>query len=513
MKLHLIYAPLLAATKNVKQRELGEAIEPPLSILYLAAAVRKAVPNLEIKATDGLLKGYEKTITEIDKFAPDVIGISTATANATGAYKLSRWIKVKSPKTLVIMGGVHPTSLPQDVLIRSGADFVALGEGETILSEIIKKFSSQQSTDLSSKLSALSSIKGLAFLEKGKLVTNPFMPLISNLDSILFPARDLINLNDYAGWMVTQKTPETTIFSTRGCPFNCHFCSNKVWKLQKPFLRFRSPKNVMDEVEMLVKDYGIKEYFDNADEINSFLPWTIDLCQEKIKRKLTLPWKGNVRADKITPELARLLAKSNCWYVHLGIESGNQETLDGVAKHITLAQVIDCCRMLKKEKIKICGLFMSFNAWEKDGQLEYETVKDCENSLAFAKNLLDQGLIDNMTWSQATPYPGSALYHTAQKYKLIPRIYQGKWEYWHHTWGFVMKLPKVSEKDRLRIKTKGTLLQTIAMLKTGHLTLASLPFLLIRGLGLIKQFLLLLGSKFTNRRVRRGVPQFFIFNF
>jgi len=142
MRLHLINAPSLPlpGIDRLQKGELGETMFPPLSILYLAGQVRKDLPKTEIKVTDGFLIGAEKTYSEVDKFSPDVVGISTATVNATGAYKLASWIKRKNPDTLVIMGGVHATSQIEDTLKKSKADFVAIGEGEKILVEVIKRF-------------------------------------------------------------------------------------------------------------------------------------------------------------------------------------------------------------------------------------------------------------------------------------------------------------------------------------------------------------------------------------
>ena len=490
MRLQLINAPALLThgLEGVKRQELGETMSPPLGILYLASYVRRELPEIVIKITDGLLTGSNKTKREIDNFDPDVVGISMTTASSTGGYQLSRQIKSKSPRTLVILGGIHPTSVISDALTKSNADLVAVGEGEKILVEVLKSFAAMKNFRRLSA-GAFSGIKGIAWLDRGKVRQTPLMPLIPDLDSIPYPARDLLDISRYHGWVVGKNRPETTILSTRGCPFNCHFCSNRVWKLQLPYLRLRSPKKVMDEVEMLIKDYSIREYFDNADEINSALPWVTAYCQEKIRRKLTTPWKAMLRADKMTKDLAKLLKKSNCWYVHLGIESGNQRTIDGVGKYITLEQVISCCRLLKKEGITICGLFMFFNAWEKNGRLEFETVKDSLNTLTFVKHLFSEGLIDYMTWSQTTPYPGSKLFDTALKHRLIPRRYLRHWQYFNHSWSFVMKLPGISDRERLMVKTRGAVLQTLYLIKKGHLPLDTFPYLLTRGFALLKRII------------------------
>jgi len=244
----------------------------------------------------------------------------------------------------------------------------------------------------------------------------------------------------------------------------------------------------MDEVEEMVKEYGVREYFEQADELNSSFKWAIALCEEKIRRKITVPWKAQIRADKMNEDLARAMAKSNCWYVHLGIESANQRTLNGIGKRVALDQVINCCKILKKYGIEICGLFMLFNAWEEDNTLEFEDVEATENTFRFARRLIDERLIDYITWAQATPYPGSDLWDTALKYDLIPEQYMGKWEYWNHVWSFVMELPGITGKERTIAKTQGSLLQVRALIRAGNIQWNSAPYLITRGLGLVKRF-------------------------
>ena len=492
MKLHLLTSPMLPTfgINRVKKGELAESMYPPLGILYLAAYIRKFFPEVQIKATDGLLKGFPETQKEIQDFSADIIGISSFTGNFTGAVKLVRFIKKQQPNVLVILGGVHVSNLIADSLKRSQADFIAVGEGEDILKQIISKyhkFKNQKNSSLLTLSSQLNSIPGLAYLKNGRFHQNPLMPLIKNLDDIPFPARDLIDLKDYHGWSVAKFRPEVSLFSTRGCPYSCTFCSKGVWKLQKPFVRLRSPQNVVAEIKELINKFGIREYYDWADEINSSYEWAIALCQEKIKQKMTIPWKCYVRADKITPEIAHLLKKSGCWYVQMGIESGNQKTIDHLRKMITLEQVEKSCRLLQKEGIKICGLFMLYNAWEENGQLGFETSSDSLNTLKYANGLIKKGLVNNITWSHATPFPASCLYDVAQKYNLISKKYQNHWEYWNNTWSFDMDLPGISEKERQWVKIKGSFYQAYSMIRTGNLPLNSLPYLFTKGLSLVSR--------------------------
>jgi radical SAM superfamily enzyme YgiQ (UPF0313 family) len=196
-----------------------------------------------------------------------------------------------------------------------------------------------------------------------------------------------------------------------------------------------------------------------------------------IKRNTAVTWKTQLRAYPLDEELVELMSKSGCWYVHLGIESGNQQTLDGIGKKITLAQVQEACMLLKRYKIKVLGLFMLFNVWDDSG-LKYEDLTLTLNTLSFAKKLVKSGLIDYLGWSITTPYPGSPLYEIALNNDLLKPHIKGNWDAWIKDDFFVMQLPGISDRDIARIKTKGSILRGICLLKSGGFSIKDLGYLI-----------------------------------
>lgn len=449
MKIQLVNAPFLESDKSGTFQPMAY---PPLGIMSLASYLRKNIPkNLEIKLTDGTLLGKEKAVQEIVDFSPDILGVSSFTPTSTGGYWLINEVKNVLPQTFVVVGGVHASSLPEDVYQRSKTDLVVIGEGEKTLLEIVKA-----KTEVNQK-NGFENIPGLAIYNKNNLFRTPPRQFIQNLDNIPFPNYDLVeNLDKYRGWFFRKQSPETIIMSTRGCPYHCFFCTDVIWKSAKPYLRVRSPKNVADELEILAKNYGFKEYFDQADEFNCLVPWAIEVCQEIKKRKLGLTWKCQLRADRMTEELARNLAKAGCWYVHLGVESANRRTLKGIGKGITPEQVEKTCKMLKKYGIKVYLLMMTFNIWNENGKLAFENARQSSNNLNFAKHLIDKGWADFFGLNRTTPYPGSPLFTFSLKHHLIPKKIIGHWEKWNTTWGIPLNLPNVSQHDYTRLKLQGT---------------------------------------------------------
>ncbi len=470
MKVQLVFSP---STLGSKYEALGEKMWPPMGILYIAAYLREKMPDIELSVVDGGRLGYDETLKKILEFKPDILGLSVFTLMANGAARLSREVKKLMPDVKVVVGGPHPTALTEEVLKDTGADLALIGEGEASFYELVKALKEKKGT---------SNIPGLAWLQGSELRSNPAPCFIDPVDQIPFPAWDLIDFRDYHGWIFSKQNPESTMLFSRGCPFECVFCSNEVWKTSKPALRLRSPKNIVDEMQYLKEKFGILEIFDQSDEFNNSLEHALKVCKEIKDRGLGITWKAQLRARPVTEDLAKAMAEAGCWYVHLGIESGNQETLDGIGKKITKADVENACRILKKYGIKVCALFMIYNVWEENGELKFEDSAMCGNTYKFARDLIKKKLVDYTGCSIATPYPGSKLYKIAVKYGLINERYVGQWDIWQKESLFVMDLPGISKREQNMVKLKGELFRVGDVIRNMDFKIKDIPFLIKRGL-------------------------------
>jgi radical SAM superfamily enzyme YgiQ (UPF0313 family) len=476
MKVQLVFAPGLSQSSL---EVLAESMWPPLGVLYLASYLRAKMPEVVIKVTDGCRIGYKKTWDEVTAFKPDILGISFYTTTAHGASALARKVKRSLPGTMVIMGGPHATALPLETLRQSTADLVVVGEGEETLFQIVRNKTEGRPA------SELYSLPGVWAREMDGSVEevheNPPAQFIKNLDSVPSPAWDLIDFSDYKGWFLSKKHPEAPILSARGCPFWCTFCSNAVWKSSRPTLRLRSAQNIADEIELLYRRFGIREFFDQADEFNSSHKHALDVCAEIKKRGLGLTWKAQLRVKPFTEELAKAMAEAGCWYVHIGIETGNQETIDGIGKRILLTDVEETCRLLKKYNIKVLALFMLYNVWEQNGELRFEDTQMSLKTLAFARNLVRKRLVDYISWSVTTPYPGSKLFDIARRHSLIHLRFLRDWEAWQKDELFMMSLPGIDRRQQGRVKRKGEWLRVECMLRSRAFKMKDIPFLVKRG--------------------------------
>ena len=468
MKVQLINSPQKAG-----QDSSGfECLYPSLGLLYLASYAREKNSDFEFKFTDGLLLGMEETIERVKKFEPEILGISYTTCACEGAYDLINALKELDKDILIVSGGAHPTALPEEVMQRSATDICVIGEGEETCFEILQG-------------KELEKIDGIVWRKNGELVQNSPRQYIENLDDIPFPARDLIeDRSVYKGYYLVKNKPDMVIMSSRGCPYNCNFCSNPVWKVCKPYVRFRSPENIVKELIELKEKYGAREIFDETDDFNISTKQAMKVSQAIIDADLGLSFKFQIRANHLTEELAENMKKMGTWLVFVGAESGNQKTLDGIRKKITPVDIERASKYLSQKGIKVYGLFMLFNVWEDHGNLCYESIEDCNNTIDFAKSLLRKGYMHFMGSSLANPFPASDLWDIALKYNLIES--PNDWSSWNDLWRFNLKLPGINENDWRKVKARAGRIQALQTFKSGQINIGALKPMVRRGLKLVR---------------------------
>jgi radical SAM superfamily enzyme YgiQ (UPF0313 family) len=244
---------------------------------------------------------------------------------------------------------------------------------------------------------------------------------------------------------------------------------------------------VVDEIEYIVTELGIKEIYDQTDEFNGNLKWAKAVCDEIIRRGLKVSLKAQLRSDRVDQELAERMAAAGFWLVLFGVESGNERTLQGIDKRTTPEINYQALKIMKAAGIKTFALLMAFNVWEKNDALCFESKEETLNTLRYIKMLIKEGVVDLMSWSLTTPYPGSAVYDIAQKYHLIPRDLLGRWELWDSSERMIMQLPGISERDWVIIQNKGKRLQLLLLLKSGTFSVKSLPLYVKRGMSQLRK--------------------------
>lgn len=429
------------------------ANHPNLGVLYLISHLREHINDIELSYLDAHID-LKEHLRQLEIIQPDFYGLSFSVMREKDAFITIRAVRERFPDLLIVCGGPYPTVMAEHIFKELPVDVCVIGEGEKTLLELVMAYKEKR---------ALDGISGIVFRKNDRIVASAKREFIPDIDSIPFPAWDILDFKKYEGSYQFMAKPNTAIITSRGCPFDCVFCANAVWKLSRPWLRMRTTDNVCREIDYLYK-LGIRELSIRSDEFNPVLSWAIELCKGIQKLGLKdLYLQGNIRADKMTEELALEMKRCNFWLVQVGIESGNQRTLDGIGKKITLEQITNACRILKKHGIKVYGYIMIYHAWEENGEFCHETPEEVDRTLKFVKSLKKQKLIDYMSFSTTTPIIGSRLFEIAKRHEKLRKDKDVD-----DLADFTMTLPGVSEQAMKRSRRKGLILQLSLNLLSGH---------------------------------------------
>jgi anaerobic magnesium-protoporphyrin IX monomethyl ester cyclase len=293
------------------------------------------------------------------------------------------------------MGGPHASFLPSETLRKCPQlDIVCVGEAERTIHELAQAVEDKMS---------LSNVRGIVYRSGNHIVEAPPQPLINDLDSLPFPARRLLPMNQYT--VLGKKTTIGHVITSRGCPFNCIFCASSLLFGRK--FRARSPKNVIDEIEEVVSDYNpdTLEFTDDLFTLNRRRVEAI--CDEMKTQGIDIPWACSSRVDTISRELLTKMREAGCTFIFYGVESGSQRILNQMRKGIRLGQIEDAVRWTKEIGIETLASFII--GWPN------ETMDDIKNTLNFAKRLDT----DYVEFNLATPYPGTELYRLVKKERLL----------------------------------------------------------------------------------------------
>jgi len=396
MKVLLINPPaeneILSCNPEIIKSERG--FDPPLGLLYLAGYLKK-YSNYKLKLIDAPVErfDYPKLQKEIQKFSPDVIGITAMTFTLIDVLKTVEVAKRVCPKTKIVIGGPHVQIYPEETANLKNVDYVVLGEGEKIFLELIKNINNPEKLKL---------IKGLVFRENDKIINTGRPDYFNNLDEIPFPPREILPYKKYFSLLAKERII-TTMFTSRGCPFQCAFCDRPA---MGRIFRARSAKNVVDEIEECLK-MGIKEIFIYDDTFTVNKPRVIDICNEILKRKLKFTWDIRARVDTVDEELLVLLKKAGCERIHYGVEAGTQKILNVLKKGIALEQALKAFKLTKKIGIQTLAYFMI--------GAPTETKEDVLKTMKFMKELNP----DFVQITLLTPFPGTKVYQWALEQKIF----------------------------------------------------------------------------------------------
>lgn len=406
----------------------------PLGLCYIASILRSADHKCLVLDGDfgfGDPTNYEKIVADyeyylnalhnidlpiwkrissvIQAFKPDIVGIAVMTGTYGAAKNVAEIVKEYDFSIPVIVGGPHPTILPNDTAREDSFDIIVRGEGEYTMLDIVNCLE---------KGNSLNRVEGITYKKEDNIYNNPPRPFIEDLDSLPIPSRDLIYEKE-------KYDPDAFgfIITSRGCPYNCIYCSSpKIWGRK---VRYRSPENIIAEIEEVIKNFKTKKFRFNDDVFSLNKNRALNICELLINRKLEIAWMCDTRVNLVSYDLLRKMKEAGCRRINLGVESGNPQTLKFIKKKITIEKTKQAFKMARECGIPTTAYFMA--------GFPNESREQILDTIAFMKDIEPA----TPCWSIVTPYPGTELYEIAKKSGLLPRI--SDWStFFHHSPGILL---------------------------------------------------------------------------
>lgn len=436
---------------------------PPLGLAYVAAMLEQ---DFEVRIIDCMAEGLaskkmlsselnlwgldlEELRLRAPLWEPHVVGISCmfssqeeAVLSVAALYK--EYARLNNKKILTVVGGPHPSAGPKPVLNNKDIDFVVIGEGEIPFYQLCLAVQGGKEPK---------SINGVGYKDaKDKMHVNDKCQLVKNLDQLPFPARNLLPMDKYTSldsYYQPQNKPFTNMILTRGCGSQCSFCS-----VPRNFgrrCRLRSPAKVLEEMEILVRDFQIQEVYFEDDNFFWNLDYAQEICDRLIEANLDLIWScpAGLVARGYDRKLIAAMKKSGCYSVTLNAESGSDRVLGEIVKSPNDRDVvINLVKDLKKAGLEVKGNFRVGFPGESRTEIE-ETYK-----------LISRLELSQFRIHTAVPFPGTGLWDKCLKENCFARTFRFKEyltnEFFINSSNFTVEsLPRIMEEHEKNLWKKG----------------------------------------------------------
>lgn len=411
----LINPPWVSKDENIWNGIKGAM--PPLSLLSIGAYLEARGISVQVLDVH-IEKLSAEQVKEVIRIAnPKWVGMTVMTATSVPANKIARLVKEAVPSAKVVFGGVHAEALPTESLSNSAVDYVVRGDGEETFYKMI-------AGDDPTKMN------GVSWRDGDRVANNPPVELNMDLDDYPMPAYHLVPMHKYYPTIgAYRRLPAINMLMTRGCPGKCTFCNSA-----NTALRTRSAERVVDEIEHLRENFGIREiqFYDDTFTVNRAN--VLRFCQLMVERKVDVSWVAFIRADCFNEELAAAMKKAGCHQILIGVESGDEEILKNIRKPIQKERTKQSIRIAREAGIDVRCAFIFGN--------QGETLETMQRTLEHSIELDPDLALYNIS----TPYPGTQLFQWA---KDNGYLVTEEWSDYELS-GFLLNLPTVTEEEVFR---------------------------------------------------------------
>ena len=402
---------------------------PPHGLMSVAAWVRSKGFSVEITDAQAECPSVEEFETYFDlhypapEFSIRMIGFSAVTLTIKKAYRLAAHCKKRHPEATILFGGAHPTVMPEEVLGSGLADIVVMGEGEITTGELLSG-KSMAETD------------GIAYIDKSvdpeKIIFTKARSRIRNLDELPRTAYDLVPVHRYKPIEgIYRRLPVINMITSRGCPNHCTFCSKTLGHR----VTSQSPERIFNDLNFLIKEYGIREVMFHDDAFTFQKKNVHALCDMIIGARTDILWTCFARADNVDEELIRKMKKAGCHQIMFGIENFDEDILRSLNKNMDVGQIEKAIGWTRKAGMECRVALMIGNP------------KDTEAIIKSNIRKVIQLRPDYLAVNIVTPYPGTELFRQVQ---LENRLLTTDWDEYYQS-HCIMKLDHLGNDDITRL--------------------------------------------------------------
>lgn len=385
----LVNPPLSARARYGRLAAMGNQL-PNLGLAYLAAFLRQREVDVSIIDAAAEQLSIEQTAKQIADQAPLVCGLTATTPSISLAAQIAAKVKLFSPDCVVLLGGPHATSLPEETLdTYRSIDYAVMGEAEKTAVEIFEEIENDGDP---------AAVRGVAYRDGGELRRGKARAVIKDLDSLPLPAWDLLPelaTHYRPSPQSTYRLPSSILFTSRGCPYRCTFCDRSVFGRK---LRMHSAGRVFEMMEYLYRHHAIVDFAFHDESLFFDEGRLVELCRRIQRSDLPLSFSCQGRVDQKLSEFAlREMAQAGCWQVAFGVESGDDDMLRRLGKGTTTEQAQQAIAAVRKAGISTKAFIM------------LGAPGETRDTLAATRDFLFSVPLDDAMIGFFTPYPGAEL--------------------------------------------------------------------------------------------------------
>ena len=406
----------------------------PLGLAYMAAATSDAGHSVSV--SDAYSFGYDESdIREFLKTEqPDVVATTATTPYIYDAWAIHKIAKEMNPEVLTVNGGPHASHIPEDVVKDQYTDVAVVGEGEFIFLEVLEQIDTRD----------FSQVAGIAYRNaEGNIRRNPNRIPNHHLDNLPFPALEMFPA--ISAYSISPQWGSSGRFApvntTRGCPYNCEFCSITAYQGTK--YRFRSVDNVIAELKMLKEQHGVTMTSFREGVATLRKTRMKEICQRMIDEKLDLKWTCTATISSADPEMFRLMQLAGCTSIEYGFETGSQTVLEAnpylLSKNFSVERMTEVAKMTADAGIDVHGYFIT--------GMPGETKETVEETIKLACSLP----ISTAGFTIAIPFPGTELY---TYYESRDRLLDKPWYQFDPSYGVVVNHENLTTEELYSLNQK-----------------------------------------------------------